>query len=118
MHSQGLEPMEVFMWVHRVDAGYLLTNIKLLDEYADLQKPVDGVQGCLGSFAAIKQRMPHLKVILSIGGGSGSQHFAAVAANAALRDNFGRSARALVNSSGLDGIDSTFPNSKSCEQLT
>jgi len=45
-------------------------------------------------------------VILSIGGGASSQNFAAVAASAALRDNFGRSARGLVVASGLDGIDS------------
>lgn len=67
---------------------------------------VDGSRGCLGSLAAIKTQKPHLKVILSIGGGGSSHNFATVAASAALRDNFGRSARGLVTASGLDGIDS------------
>jgi chitinase len=79
---------------------------QLNDEYADAQMDVDGSRGCLGSLTAIKQQTPHLKVILSIGGGASSQNFAAVAASAALRDNFGRSARGLVTASGLDGIDS------------
>lgn len=67
---------------------------------------VDGAKGCLGSFMALKQQHRHLKVILSIGGGAGSQNFATVAANAALRDNFGRSAKGLVEAADLDGIDS------------
>lgn len=75
---------------------------------------VDGAPGCLGSLAAIKRRMPHLKVILSIGGANESQNFAAVAASAALRDNFGRSARGLVIASGLDGIDSKYLKTSSC----
>lgn len=68
---------------------------------------VDGApKGCLGSLMALKQQKSHLKVILSIGGGAASHNFAAVAANASTRDNFGRSARQLVDASGLDGIDS------------
>lgn len=67
---------------------------------------VDGVIGCLGSLMAIKRQMPHLKVLLSIGGAAASANFAAVAASAISRDNFGRSARGLVVASGLDGIDS------------
>jgi chitinase len=68
---------------------------------------VDGAKGCLGSFMALKQEKPHLKVLLSIGGSGGCQHFATVAASAALRDNFGKSAKGLVVASGFDGIDST-----------
>jgi chitinase len=68
--------------------------------------PVDGATGCLGSFIQIKERHEYLKLILSIGGGAASQNFAAVAASAATRDNFGRSARGLVEASGFDGIDS------------
>lgn len=79
---------------------------QLSDEWADAQMEVDGKQGCLGSLAAIKREKPHLQVILSIGGGGASQNFAAVAASAVLRDNFGKSARELVLAAGLDGIDS------------
>jgi chitinase len=54
----------------------------------------------------LKQRYPHLKVVLSIGGGESAETFPIVASNAVLRDKFGRSARGLVEASGLDGIDS------------
>ncbi|KUI58396.1 Endochitinase B [Cytospora mali] len=53
----------------------------------------------------LKQKHPHLQVILSIGGGASSQAFSTVSASAVLRDNFARSARGLVEASGLDGID-------------
>ena len=69
---------------------------------------VDGAEGCLGSFKALKSEHRHLKVILSIGGASESQHFASVAADPITRDNFARSAVSLVQNAGLDGIDSEF----------
>jgi chitinase len=75
---------------------------------------VDGMKGCLGSLMALKRQKPHLKVLLSIGGGAASKNFVSVAANAALRDAFGRSARELVNASGLDGIDSKFYDEWHC----
>lgn len=56
----------------------------------------------------LKQQKPHLKVILSIGGGNASHNFAAVASKAVTRDNFGKSAYGLVRSAGLDGIDSKY----------
>ena len=79
---------------------------KYSDEWGDLQAPIDGATGCVGSFINLKQLHPHLQVILSIGGGGNSQNFPHVASSAATRDNFGRSARALVDASGFDGIDS------------
>jgi chitinase len=54
----------------------------------------------------LKQAHPHLQVILSIGGGASNETFPLVASNPLLRDNFARSARGLVEASGLDGIDS------------
>ncbi len=56
----------------------------------------------------LKEQHPHLKVILSIGGGAASENFAAAAGSAVARDNFGRSAKGLVDASGFDGIDSMF----------
>ncbi len=56
----------------------------------------------------LKQEHDYLKLILSIGGGAASQHFATVAASAASRDAFGRSAKGLVEASGFDGIDSKY----------
>ncbi|KAF4626974.1 hypothetical protein G7Y89_g11184 [Cudoniella acicularis] len=79
--------------------------VSLSDVWADAQMPVDGATGCLGSFMRLKEQHEYLKLILSIGGGAASQNFAAVAASAASRDNFGRSARGLVEASGFDGID-------------
>ena len=69
---------------------------------------VDNATGCLGSFMRLKEKYEHLQVILSIGGGANSQNFAAVASHAATRDNFGRSAKGLLEASGLDGIDGEF----------
>src|SRR5271163_1948875 len=70
--------------------------------------PVDGATGCLGSFMRLKQQHEHLQLILSVGGGAASQTFATVAASAATRDNFGKSAKGLVDASGFQGIDSEF----------
>lgn len=60
----------------------------------------------------LKQRYRHLQVVLSIGGGDSAETFPIVASSAVLRDNFARSARGLVEASGLDGIDSKFEISK------
>ncbi|KAH7001699.1 glycoside hydrolase superfamily [Ilyonectria destructans] len=83
-----------------VDGGVFLS-----DEWADAGAPVDGVQGGLGSLMHLKQKHPHLQVILSIGGGNSPEVFPVVASSTLLRDNFARSARGLVEASGLDGID-------------
>lgn len=84
-----------------------LTSPQLSDEWADLQMDVDGHKGCLQSFYAIRRQRPHLKLILSIGGGAASQNFASVAADLSLRNNFARSAKLIVKTHELDGIDST-----------
>lgn len=81
---------------------------QLSDEWADAKAPVDGVQGGLGSLMHLKQKHHHLQVILSIGGARSSDVFPVVAGNTLLRDNLARSARGLVEASGLDGIDSEF----------
>lgn len=78
---------------------------QLSDEYADVRAPCDGVSGGLGSLMHLKQKHPHLQVILSIGGGGSGQAFANIAASPILCDNLARSARGLVEASGLDGLD-------------
>ncbi|KAK5663576.1 hypothetical protein OQA88_4007 [Cercophora sp. LCS_1] len=80
-------------------------GVFLSDEWADATAPCDGVQGALGSLMHLKQRYPHLQVVLSIGGSASTETFPIVASNTILRDNFARSARGLVEASGLDGID-------------
>ncbi|KAI6084929.1 glycoside hydrolase family 18 protein [Hypoxylon rubiginosum] len=80
-------------------------SVFLSDEWADTQAPCDGVQGGLGSLMHLKQQHPHLRVTLSIGGGTSNEAFPVVASNALLRENFARSVRGLVEASGLDGVD-------------
>ncbi|XHF98287.1 hypothetical protein AWENTII_001844 [Aspergillus wentii] len=68
--------------------------------------PVDGTNGCLRAFAQLKPQYSKMKVILSVGGGGkGSENFASVARNPASVETFARTARALVDQFGLDGID-------------
>ncbi|KFY05596.1 hypothetical protein V492_08422 [Pseudogymnoascus sp. VKM F-4246] len=77
----------------------------LSDELADGTMEVDGVNGCLGSFMVLKEKFPHLKVLLSIGGVDSSQSFRILSETAARRDNFAKSANLLVREARLDGID-------------
>lgn len=80
--------------------------MQLGDEYADMQIDCDGVQGGLGSLMHLKKKHPHLQVVLSVGGGASNEIFPLAVSDAVRRDNFARSARGLVEASGLDGIDS------------
>jgi chitinase len=55
----------------------------------------------------LKKKYTKLRVVLSVGGGGkGSEPFAAVARNPASRETFARTAFALVEQFGIDGIDS------------
>ncbi|KAK1755256.1 endochitinase B1 [Echria macrotheca] len=80
-------------------------GVFLSDEWADVQAPCDGASGALGSLMYLKQRHPHLQVVLSIGGPGSTETFPRVASNAVLRTNFARAVHGLVEASGLDGID-------------
>lgn len=82
-------------------------RVLLSDEHADLQREVDGEpKGCLGSLLRLKSVHPHLKILISIGGGgTGSDNFADVAASAAKRDTFAQSVYGIVTSAGVDGVD-------------
>lgn len=91
-------------------------NIFLSDDWADAQMPVDGATGCLGSFMRLKQQHEHLQLILSIGGGAASQNFATVAASAVTRDNFGKSAKGMVEALGFQGIDIDWEHPSDPEQ--
>lgn len=77
------------------------------DEYADLQIEVDGKLGCLAALVAQRAQFPHLKIILSIGGGGeGSANFAAVAASPTARMAFASCAKEFVERFEFNGIDS------------
>lgn len=93
---------------HVGTSGVRLTFEQLSDEWADSQIEVDGTQGCLRSLVRLKQEHPHLKIILSVGGGGqGSSSFSDVASDPLRRDTFARTALELVTAFGLDGIDGT-----------
>lgn len=82
---------------------------QLGDEWADTQMLVDGERdGCLGSFSRLKASHSHLKLILSIGGGAGSENFASVASDSTAVRRFVKSAKYLVMAHNLDGIDSMY----------
>ncbi|WEW58790.1 chitinase [Emydomyces testavorans] len=90
-------------------------TVKLGDEWADDQMPVDGTQGCIRAFTQLKHT--GLKVLLSIGGGgTGSQHFAAVAKDPIALRTFLRSAKALVDRFDLDGLDIDWEHPSDSQQ--
>ncbi|KAB8271892.1 putative class V chitinase [Aspergillus flavus] len=89
-----------FAWVKEDGTVYLS------DEWADAQMPVDGTQGCIRAFTQLKPQYPKMKIILSVGGGGkGSENFALVARSQSRTETFVRTARALVDQFGLDGLD-------------
>ncbi len=77
------------------------------DNYADTEIEIDGVKGCINELRSIKTRYPHIKTIISLGGGGeSSASFPIVASDGILRSTFARNARHIVDAYGLDGIDS------------
>ncbi|KAI1991316.1 hypothetical protein LOZ54_002193 [Ophidiomyces ophidiicola] len=81
-------------------------TVRLGDEWADEQMPVDGTQGCIRAFTQLKEQHKGMRVLLSIGGGgTGSQHFAAVAKDPIALRTFIYSAKNLVDRFDLDGLD-------------
>lgn len=77
---------------------------KLLDEFGDLVKAVDE-KGALAALAKFKLQHPHVKTLVSLGGGSGSAEFLRLAARDASRETFASEARALCDRYGFDGVD-------------
>ncbi|EEP81896.1 conserved hypothetical protein [Uncinocarpus reesii 1704] len=92
-------------------------TVRVGDQWADEQMPVDGTHGCIRAFAQLKDQHAGLRVLLSIGGGGmGSQHFATVAGNPIALGNFVRSAKDLVDKFGLDGLDIDWEHPSDLEQ--
>ncbi|KAJ5726597.1 uncharacterized protein N7483_007954 [Penicillium malachiteum] len=81
-------------------------SIYHLDEKADLQYPTNETTGCLHAFRALRdQQFPHLKLIVSIGGSSGSQPFKALASERQSRRRLAQNMRQFVDQYKLNGVD-------------
>jgi GH18 family chitinase/predicted carbohydrate-binding protein with CBM5 and CBM33 domain len=59
----------------------------------------------LAGFTALKTQNPDLKIALSIGGWTWSDHFTTVAASPTLRQTFATACRNIIETTGIDGID-------------
>lgn len=77
-----------------------------MDYWAGTQKPCDGTQGSLNGTRRLKWRQPNIKVILSIGGGTGSNNFKVIASNPQKRIRFAKSVRYWLRKYDLNGVDS------------
>lgn len=63
----------------------------------------------MGALKSLKQSKQPLRILLSIGGGSGSKQFPEVAADDAKRKRFCETARRMVDRWDLDGVDRECP---------
>ncbi|KAL8774732.1 MAG: hypothetical protein Q9209_000671 [Squamulea sp. 1 TL-2023] len=81
-------------------------TVYLSDIHADTQLAVDGTYGGLNAIRNLKMQDKTLKTLISVGGGGkGSDPFAGVAASPAAREQFGTSAKQILDTYGLDGLD-------------
>ncbi|MFC4099869.1 glycosyl hydrolase family 18 protein [Paenibacillus xanthanilyticus] len=81
------------------------------DPYADFQKrfpndlATDPFYGNFNQLLKLKQKYPHLKTLISVGGWGGSAQFSNAALNETNRDIFATSAVQFIVQYGFDGID-------------
>lgn len=100
-----------FAWVHEDGSVYLS------DEYADTQIQLSGAHGCFDDLRSVKRHYPHVKTVLSLGGGGkGSVTFPTVASNEESRIRCAKSAEEMCTSHGFDGIDLDWEHPSSSQQ--
>ncbi|KAF6812807.1 glycosyl hydrolase family 18 [Colletotrichum sojae] len=80
-------------------------SLKHLDEHADRSAPVDGVEGGLAALNQVKCRRTHIRTLISVGGGSNSTEFAALAASPQARGRFAHEIRNFVDQNNFNGVD-------------
>ncbi|KAK2035199.1 family 18 glycosyl hydrolase [Colletotrichum zoysiae] len=91
-------------------------TLKLTDDWADTQIPVDGTKGCLSALANLKASAPHIRTLISVGGGSGSAEFPALAANPAARARFAQEIKAFCDKHQLNGVDIDWEHPSDAKQ--
>ncbi|CAG1998886.1 unnamed protein product [Fusarium graminearum] len=96
-----LEGVEVERWCHVNENG----TLRAIDDWADNEKMVDGEKGCLAAISKLKSQHPHIKTLVSIGGGSSSKEFPALAANKTARQTFARRISEFCVTHQFDGVD-------------
>lgn len=70
---------------------------------------VDGQQGLIAALLSLRrEKNPNLKIILSLGGATGSKHFANVAKDKRKSARLCETARGMVDHFGFDGIDGQY----------
>ncbi|ARA94030.1 hypothetical protein AWN76_013290 [Rhodothermaceae bacterium RA] len=81
--------------------NYAFANVR--DDAVVLEHPEDPAR--LAALTALRDRHPHLRILLSVGGWAWSEHFSDAALTEESRQTFARSAVALVTRHHLDGLD-------------
>jgi chitinase len=81
-------------------------TLRAIDDWADNEKMVDGEKGCLAAISKLKSQHPHIKTLVSVGGGSSSKEFPALAANKTARQTFARRISEFCVTHQFDGVDS------------
>lgn len=89
------------------------TDLKVApsDPYADIQKrfpndlSTDAFYGNFNQLLKLKQKYPHLKTLIAIGGWGGSAQFSNAALNETNREMFATSAVQFIVQYGFDGLD-------------
>ncbi|KAF5539030.1 chitinase 1 [Fusarium mexicanum] len=80
-------------------------TLRSIDDWAENNKVVDGEKGCLAALCKLKDQHPHIKTLVSIGGGSSSNEFPALAASKAARQTFAREIKEFCDAHHFDGVD-------------
>ena len=94
----------------------VVSSFDCFNMLADHEIEVDGTRGCLRAVTQLKNNHPHIKVLLSVGGGgAGSDHFAALAKKPETRQTFASALVALMDY-GFDGIDIDWEHPKNNEE--
>ena len=105
-------------------------DLVLTDEYADFQIEKipelsglsygDPYAGVLGALFVLKQKNPHLKIGISVGGWGRDANFPIVAADSTKRDNFAKNIVKFIEYLGFDfvDIDWEYPSSSDKENFT